>query len=456
MKRLMVLIIVALFCGNALAADSTLPALTADTGPLSTDEIYKVNTAGDTERKATLGNAITKAHGVGSAPGPIVMGASGVLATIADPNADKILGWDDSASAMAYFGLGTGLAFSATPTIDLDATIAAFSGLTITQGSLLYGTGTDAFSVLAKGTAGQLLQMNSGATAPEWTSTLTGTFTFGNADTSAGFIKFLEDSDNGTNTVTLIGPASTADVTLTLPAVTDTLAVKGANTFTADQTMTGTAKVTFGDTGTYVNQSADGTLSLVGDTIVDITAPNIKLAYDAAAYLNIATANAGETTISAVSDGTDAINIGDGVDDEVRLRMPQTTANGTWSGITLEFADCAASLAFGTPVYVQSTGKPAAANAAAASTMPAIGIIVVASTNADDPCTVLTHGRASATAWPTLTSGGLVYIDDSGAGVVTQTVGDVAGTDHVVQVLGIGLSGDTMLVNPSLSLTILE
>ena len=40
-----------------------------------------------------------------------------------------------------------------------------------------------------------------------------------NGATSAGFIEFFEDSDNGTNKVTLTGPASTADVTLTLPAV---------------------------------------------------------------------------------------------------------------------------------------------------------------------------------------------------------------------------------------------
>ena len=48
-----------------------------------------------------------------------------------------------------------------------------------------------------------------------------------NGSTSAGFIEFFEDSDNGTNKVTLIGPASTSDVTLTLPAVTDTVATAG-------------------------------------------------------------------------------------------------------------------------------------------------------------------------------------------------------------------------------------
>jgi hypothetical protein len=39
-----------------------------------------------------------------------------------------------------------------------------------------------------------------------------------NGATSAGFLEFFEDSDNGTNKVTLIGPASTADITLTLPS----------------------------------------------------------------------------------------------------------------------------------------------------------------------------------------------------------------------------------------------
>ena len=38
-----------------------------------------------------------------------------------------------------------------------------------------------------------------------------------NGATGAGFLQFFEDSDNGSNKVTLAGPASTADITLTLP-----------------------------------------------------------------------------------------------------------------------------------------------------------------------------------------------------------------------------------------------
>jgi len=48
-----------------------------------------------------------------------------------------------------------------------------------------------------------------------------------NGATSAGFIEFFEDSDNGTNKVTLIGPASTGDVTLTLGSTAGTVATTG-------------------------------------------------------------------------------------------------------------------------------------------------------------------------------------------------------------------------------------
>lgn len=52
-----------------------------------------------------------------------------------------------------------------------------------------------------------------------------GSNTVSNGATSAGYIYFKEDSDNGTNTAQLIGPASTADVVITLPAETGTVAL---------------------------------------------------------------------------------------------------------------------------------------------------------------------------------------------------------------------------------------
>ena len=63
-----------------------------------------------------------------------------------------------------------------------------------------------------------------------------------NGSTSAGFLEFFEDSDNGSNKVTLIGPASTADITLTLPAAAGTI-------------------VASGDTGTVTNAMLAGSIA---------------------------------------------------------------------------------------------------------------------------------------------------------------------------------------------------
>lgn len=46
-----------------------------------------------------------------------------------------------------------------------------------------------------------------------------------NGTTSAGFLEFFEDGNNGTNKATLIGPASTADVIITLPSTAGTVAL---------------------------------------------------------------------------------------------------------------------------------------------------------------------------------------------------------------------------------------
>jgi len=59
-----------------------------------------------------------------------------------------------------------------------------------------------------------------------------------NGSSSAGYADFYEDSDNGTNRVRLIGPASTADVTLTLPASTDTLVGKATTDTFTNKTLT--------------------------------------------------------------------------------------------------------------------------------------------------------------------------------------------------------------------------
>jgi len=80
-----------------------------------------------------------------------------------------------------------------------------------------------------------------------------------NGATSAGFLEFFEDSDNGTNKVTLIGPAATADVTITLPSSAGTLALSGAN-------------ITVADGGTIGSTSDTDAISISSGGVVSLSA----------------------------------------------------------------------------------------------------------------------------------------------------------------------------------------
>ena len=132
--------------------------------------------------------------------------------------------------------------------------------------------------------------------SPEGTVTETGTQTLTNktltdpilspAAATAGKIEFLEGTNNGTNKATLIGPAATADVTITLPAATDTLVGKAT-------------------TDTLTNKTINGS------QLIDATVPLAKLAngtdgniisYDAnGAVVAVATGSAGQILTSAGS-----------------------------------------------------------------------------------------------------------------------------------------------------------
>ena len=86
-----------------------------------------------------------------------------------------------------------------------------------------------------------------------------------NGATSAGFAEFFEDSDNGTNKVTLIGPASTADVTLTLPAETGTVISTGttANTLITGQTTIASGAVAAGADELILSDASASTLKRI-------------------------------------------------------------------------------------------------------------------------------------------------------------------------------------------------
>lgn len=134
---------------------------------------------------------------------------------------------------------GTGLDSSATGnavTLAIDSTVTTLAGSqTLTNktltapvistisnsGTITLPSGTD--TLVGRATTDTLT--NKTLTTPTITTPVVNNgLQLKNGSTSAGFLEFFEDSDNGTNKATLIGPASTADVTLTLPSTTGTLA----------------------------------------------------------------------------------------------------------------------------------------------------------------------------------------------------------------------------------------
>jgi len=80
------------------------------------------------------------------------------------------------------------------------------------------------------------------------------------SSSAAGSILFKEDTDNGTNAVTLIGPASTADVTITLPSSAGTVAL------TSDIPSGG---ISSGNVATFTSGVADNDFLRVDGTAVE-------------------------------------------------------------------------------------------------------------------------------------------------------------------------------------------
>ena len=141
-----------------------------------------------------------------------------------------------------------------------------------------------------------------GTNVQAWDSdldTLAAAFTTASA-AGAASLKFAEDTDNGSNTVTLQGAASTADVTLTLPAATDTLVGKATSDILTNKSIDA-------DTNTITNiENADikAAAAIALDKLAATTASR-ALVSDGSGFVSPATTTA--TEIGYVNGVTSAI-----------------------------------------------------------------------------------------------------------------------------------------------------
>jgi len=146
----------------------------------------------------------------------------------------------------------------------------AANGVAITQGqkALVYTTGTAIVDVLAGAGLGNV---STTGTQTLTNKTLTDPI-LSPAAATAGKIEFLEGTNNGTNKVTLIGPAATADVTVTLPAATDTLVGKATTDTLTNKTINGSqlsnatvplGKLANGTDGNIISYDASGVVTAV-------------------------------------------------------------------------------------------------------------------------------------------------------------------------------------------------
>jgi hypothetical protein len=126
-------------------------------------------------------------------------------------------------------------------------------------------------------------------------------------------------------------------------------------------------------------------------------------------------------------------------------------SDATYSGIKTvrTVASGTGSSAFGQCYHVHTDGELVDADADSADTMPCIALAITAGTGASK--TVLLQGVITETDW-NWTIGGLIYVstDPTTTTGLTQTA--PSGTGDQVQVVGVALSADTIMFNPSLVL----
>jgi hypothetical protein len=106
----------------------------------------------------------------------------------------------------------------------------------------------------------------------------------------------------------------------------------------------------------------------------------------------------------------------------------------------------ATTIAAGNAIYVGSDGKAYLAQANSTTTMPCIYVAITGNT-AGNPVTCMSLGYITTGSW---TAGGYIYVSDSVAGGLTQTLPNVSG--DIIMIVGIAVSSSEIAWQPIVTL----
>ena len=272
------------FGSNLVSLGSTVTAISVTN--LQAITKLQVGAEGDAGNIILQNTGITFEGATGGAD------ANETLLAVTDPTADRTITFPDATGTVALTSdisypvtLNNSVTLTnktlALGSNTISGTLAQFN-TAVTDATLVSTTGSETLTNksvnLANNTlTGTLAQFNTAISDATLVST-TGTETLTNksftaptltgSSTSAGSIIFKEDTDNGTNSATLKGPASTADVTITLPAETGTVLTSASSIANSNLA---NSSITVGSTGIALGSSATtitGLTSITSNAVV--------------------------------------------------------------------------------------------------------------------------------------------------------------------------------------------
>lgn len=418
--------------GNITGPTMTANAVVVGAGTTAIAPLASLGTSGAPLLSAGAGappafGALNLAGGSNIVTGDLPLADGGTGASLTDPNADRLMFWDDSAGAVAFLTAGTGLTITGT-------TIEATAG----SGNIT-GPGTSAANAIVtwNSTGGTSVLHNTNLTA------------VGNVITSTGNLSLA----SATNQNIVLAPAGTGITTMTGAGNT-------TGNFTVGDSLIVTNNATFGNLITT-------DLTISGSITGTIGTANGGLGADNSAASGIPVFSAGTATVTATT-GTGA---------PVRATSPQLTTSVTTDSTTFALLNTTATTvnAFGAATTL-NIGASATTVLNLGGSTSAAELRFLEPSGSGTNYTALKVGAQTANVTYTLPAavgaagtflkdaagdGVLSWASPSGAGTVTNTGGSLtanavvlgAGTDDTKVVAGIitdGASAITLGVNESL------